>query len=129
MDALFVPEALWFFVGVFSHKILSILFGYGRVMVFAQDIILCSLNLLSSLAKDVTKLRELKYDQMKKGGASEDSINLAREMDESAFDNWKESIIHKFHITYPRQLRGLVKFQTWEEALVVLTKELKKRRF
>ena len=129
MDVLFSPEVLWFFVGLFTQKIISALFGYGRVALFAQDIILYSIRLLISIAEDVANIRQLKYLQMKKTGATDAAIELAKEMDEKTFDNWKGSVIYKFHTTYPRQLRGLVKFSTWEEALTVLTKELKKRRF
>jgi hypothetical protein len=128
MDILFAPEVLWFFVGLFTQKILSALFGYGRVALFAQDVILYSLRLLISLTEDVAYIRQLKYLQMKKGGATDEAVDLTKEIDERTFDNWKETIIHKFHTSYPRQMRGLVKFQTWEEALTVLTKELKKRR-
>ena len=129
MEALFSPEALWFFIGVLTHKLASTLLGYGKVALFAQDIILYSLRLLVSLTEDVTHMRTLKYLQMKKGGATDEAVELAKEMDEKTFDNWKGTIIHKFRSNYPRQLQGLVKFQTWEEALIVLTKELKKRRF
>jgi len=129
MEALFSPEALWFFIGVLIHKIGSTLLGYGRVALFAQDIILHSLRLLASLTEDVAHLRQLKYLQMKKGGATDEAVDLAKEMDEKTFGNWKDSIIHKFRTNYPHQLRGIVKFKTWEEALEILTKELKKRRF
>jgi len=129
MEALFSPEALWFFIGVFTHKILSIALGYGKVALFAQDVILSSLRLLATITEDVAHMRQLKYLQMKKGGATDEAVDLAKEMDEKSFDNWKGSIIHKFQGNYPRQLQGLVKFQTWEEALMVLTKELKKRKF
>ena len=129
MEALFSPEALWFFVGVLIHKIASNLFGYGRVALFAQDVILYSLRLLVTLTEDVAHLRQLKYLQMKKGGATDEAVDLAKEMDERTFDNWKSSIIHKFQSNYPYQLRGIVKFKTWGEALKILTKELKKRRF
>jgi len=129
MEALFTPEALWFFVGVISHKVMSMLLGYGRVALFAQDVVRCSLRLLVSLAEDVAHLRELKYLQMKKGGATTDAVQLAKEMDERTFDNWKTSIIYKFHSAWPRQMGGVVKFQTWADALEVLTKEMKKRKF
>jgi len=129
MDVLFSPEALWFFIGLFTQKILSALFGYGRVALFAQDVILYSMRLLISLVEDVAHIRQLKYTQMKKSGATDEAVELIKEMDEKTFDNWKGSVIYKFHSTYPRQLRGLVKFQTWEEALTVLTKEMKKRRY
>ena len=129
MEALFSPEALWFFIGALTHKLMSALIGYGRVALFAQDIISHSMRLLVTLTEDVACMRQLKYLHMKKGGATDEEVESVKEIDELALDNWKHSVITKFQIGYPQQLRGLVKFKTWEEAMVILTKELKKRRF
>jgi|ETNvirnome_2_300_1030623.scaffolds.fasta_scaffold54368_2 hypothetical protein len=129
MEALFSPEALWFFIGALTHKFMSALMGYGRVALFAQDIISHSMRLLVTLTEDVASMRQLKYLHMKKGGATDEEVESVKEIDELALDNWKHSVITKFRVGYPQQLRGLVKFKTWEEAMVILTKELKKRRF
>ncbi len=64
---------------------------------------------------------------MQKAGASEETIKLAKEVDTQTINSWKHSIINKFTTTYPRELRGVVKFHTWSGALEFLTKELKKR--
>ena len=128
METILSPEALWFFIGIFVHKIWAVLFGYGRVAMFAQDVILYSLRLLVSLTEDVAYIRQLKYLQMKESGSTDKDVELARKIDEKTFDNWKGSIIYKFQNTYPRQLQGLVNFKTWTEALELLAKELKKRR-
>jgi len=129
MEALFSPEALWFFVGVLSHKILSTLVGYGKMALFAQDVILSSMRLLVSLTEDMAAMKQLKYLQMKKGGTTDEALEQAKAVDNLTFDNWKHSVITKFHVSYPQTFRGIVKFETWEEALTLLTKELKKRKF
>ena len=127
-EIIFSPEAIWFFMGVMAHKIGSTLLGYGKVGLFARDIVFNSLELLVSITGDVAYMQQLKYLQMSKDGVPDETVELAKKMDKQTIDSWKSSVINKFITTYPRQLRGIIKFHTWSGALMVLEKEWKKRK-
>jgi len=129
MEAIFSLEALWFFIGALAYKVLSTLMGYGKLALFGREIILCSMRLLVTLTEDVAYMRQLKYLQMKKSGKTDQEVEDVKAIDDQTLDNWKQSVITKFHTSYPTHFRGIIKFETWEEALVLFTKEIKKRRF
>jgi len=119
-------ELFWFLGGAIFHKIGSNLLGYGKVANFAHDTINQTLKLLILIMEDVAFMREMKYLHMQQTGASEESIENIKQIDENMFNAWKTIVIHKFISVYPNNLKGLVKFRTWNEAVNILTKEMKK---
>jgi hypothetical protein len=64
---------------------------------------------------------------MHSAGTPEETIETVKQIDEQVFNSWKVIVIHKFVSIYPKNLRGIVKFTTWEQAANILTKEMKKR--
>ena len=128
MDLTQIPtEFLWFITGAFTHMALSLFFGYGKVLRFAQDGLNQTLKLLTLIMEDVAFMREMKYQHMKRAGSTDEQIDIVREIDEQAFNSWKIIVIHKFVSIYPRSMRGILKFSTWQQAVDILTKEMKKR--
>ena len=127
-EVIFSHEAIWFFMGVIVHKIGSALLGYGKIGLFARDIILNSLELLVSITQDVAYMQQLKYLQMAKDGVPDEKVELAKKMDKRTIDSWKSGIVNKFITTYPRQLGSVVRFRTWSGALKLLEEEWKKSK-
>lgn len=121
------PEFLWFLGGALAHKIGSLWIGYGKVLRFAQDGLNQTLKLLTLIMEDVAFMREVKYQHMKRTGSTDEQIDTVREIDEQVFNSWKIIVIHKFVSIYPRSMRGILKFSTWQQAVDILTKEMKKR--
>jgi hypothetical protein len=128
MDLSQIPtEFLWFITGAFTHMALSLFFGYGKVINFAQDALNQTLKLLILIMEDMAYMREIKYQHMYSAGTPEETIETCKQIDEQVFNSWKVIVIHKFVSIYPKNLRGIVKFSTWEQAANILTKEMKKR--
>ena len=128
MDLTQIPtEFLWFITGAFTHMALSLFFGYGKVVNFAQDALNQTLKLLILIMEDMAYMREIKYQHMHSAGTPEETIEACKQIDEQVFNSWKLIVIHKFVSIYPKNLRGIVKFSTWEQAANILTKEMKKR--
>ena len=120
-------EFLWFLGGALAHKIGSLWIGYGKVLRFAQDGLNQTLKLLIFIMEDVAFMREMKYQQMKSTGCTDEQIESVKEIDEQTFNSWKMIVIHKFVSIYPKEMRGILKFSTWQQAVDILTKEMKKR--
>jgi len=128
MDLPQIPtEFLWFVAGAFTHMTLSLFFGYGKVINFAQDALNQTLKLLILIMEDMAYMREIKYQHMYSSGTPEETIETVKQIDEQVFNSWKVIVIHKFVSIYPKNLRGIIKFTTWQEAANILTKEMKKR--
>ena len=65
MDLTQIPtEFLWFITGAFTHMALSLFFGYGKVVNFAQDALNQTLKLLILIMEDMAYMREIKYQHM-----------------------------------------------------------------
>lgn len=120
-------EFLWFLGGAIAHKIGSLWIGYGKVLRFAQDGLNQTLKLLIFIMEDVAFMREMKYQQMKRAGCTDEQVESVKEIDEQTFNSWKMIVIHKFVSIYPKDMRGILKFSTWQQAVDILTKEMKKR--
>ena len=54
-------EALWFFAGVFTYRILSTLLTYGHMAEFVKSVNEQMLRMLGSMAADIAYARHLKY--------------------------------------------------------------------
>ena len=83
------------------------------------------LKLLAITMEDVVQLREHKYVIMKEAGLPEEEIQAAREADKKTLSVWKESIVARFIVHWPKYYRSLLKFDNWREAMNEL-KEVKK---
>ena len=127
-DPAFFKALACFLSGVVAHKIGSLVLGYGKVSLVAKDVIFQSLRLFVLVVEDVAYMRQLKYLQMQKSGSDEETIKLAKELDEQTISTWKAIVIHRFLTIYPPQLRGIVSFKSWEDAMVILTKEMSKHK-
>ena len=128
LDSSFFMTLMWFLCGALTHKIGALLLGYGKIGIVANDVIFQSLRLLIMVTEDVAFMRQMKYLQMQKSDVDDETIKLAKEMDKQTIDTWKSIVIHRFATIYPRQMQSLVRFETWEEALTILTKEITKRK-
>ena len=49
-----------------------------------------------------------------------------KKVDEEMLSNWKTTVIRKFVNTCPMPFRAIIRFRTWDEAMKILTKHLKR---
>ena len=116
-------EALWFFSGIISFQILSALFRYSQLALFAQEIIVSCLSLLVKLHEDAAFIQQLKHKILEDSDISKEKINLILETDKRSLRGWRVSVITHFLMAFPRSFRGLVKFNNWEQAMIYLQNE------
>lgn len=125
MDGL--HEAVWFFIGIFSYRIISRIFMYGHMAIHVKAVGLQSLELLGKVVQDFAFVKELKYNSMRKANISEEEIKKYKILDNHSLDNWKQATISNYIHTYPPLYRSSLKFKNWKEAMLFLGEEHKKR--
>ena len=113
-------EALWFFAGVLGFQVLSTVFGYSQLAVFAQEFIVSCLSLLVKLHEDVAFIQQLKHNILEDSDIPKEKIKLIQDTDERSLRNWRTSVITHFLTAFPGTFRGLIKFNTWKQALAYL---------
>jgi len=118
-------EFLWFVLGIFSYRVVASILTYGHMSIFMDDLRNNILKLLAVTMEDIVQLREHKYIIMKEVDLPEEEIQAAREADKKTLSVWKESIVARFIVHWPKYYRSLLKFDNWREAMSEL-KEVKK---
>jgi len=112
----------WAIVGAILYKVSSAIIALGKYTVFARMVLFHSLKLMALIADEVQFLRGLKYKHMAEIGLEEDQIQLIKELDHQALENWKENAIALVISSFPGPLRNIVSFNNWKEAMKELDK-------
>ena len=110
-------ELVWFLSGALLYLVLSKLIYVSQAVVFFRDIQLHSLWLLKRLQDDITFMREIKYEVMEDCKLPPDQIKHIKAIDSEVLTFWKESIIMKFKDSLPLKYKGIVSFNSWDEAM------------
>ena len=110
-------ELMWFLSGALLYLVLSKLIYVSQAVVFFRDIQLHSLWLLKRLQDDITFMREIKYEVMEDCKLPPDQIKHIKAIDSEVLTFWKESIIMKFKDSLPLKYKGIVSFNSWDEAM------------
>tara|TARA_R100000008_G_scaffold79259_2_gene60831 strand:+ start:1340 stop:1738 length:399 start_codon:yes stop_codon:yes gene_type:complete len=119
-------EALWFFTGVFTYRILSTLLTYGHMAEFVKSINEQMLRMLGSMATDIAFARHLKYTYLEETGATKEQVNEVKEIDERSFMIWRTMCIANMHLHCPKIYKNTIKFSDWKGAMEELEKIYKK---
>lgn len=120
-----MDEAIWFFAGVISFKLLSKLLEYKQLLAFTAETGLKVLMLSANILHDLHFMQTLKYEQMRKTGASEGELELVKTIDKRIIKNWQDSVIYKFKNTLPRSVSVAFAFHDWDSAMKTLDKYIK----
>jgi len=123
-----MDEAIWFFAGVISFKLLSRLLEYKQLLAFTAETGLKVLLISANILHDIHFMQTLKYEQIRKTGVSEEELELVKTIDKKIIKNWQDSVIHKFKNTLPRSVSIAFAFNDWDSAMKVLDKYLKMER-
>tara|TARA_R110000787_G_scaffold19486_2_gene58387 strand:- start:342 stop:635 length:294 start_codon:yes stop_codon:yes gene_type:complete len=79
-----------------------------------------ALKIIVTLAEDVSFMREIKYMNLEKSGASPSQIEIVKVIDDQTLQNWKDSVINKIIHAYPHSYRDRLAYQDWKGALKYL---------
>ena len=123
-----MEEAIWFFAGVISFKLISKLLEYKQLLAFTVETGLQMLLMAANVMHDIQFMQTLKYEQLRKTDVSEEQLQLIKNIDERITKNWQDSVIHRFKNTLPRSVSIAFAFNDWDSAMKVLDKYLKMER-
>ena len=123
-----MEQAIWFFAGVISFKMISKLLEYKQLLAFTAETGLKVLMLSANILHDIEFMQTLKYEQMRKTGVSEEQLQLVKDIDKATLNNWKDSVIFKFKNTLPRSVSVAFTFHNWETAMKALSRYIKMER-
>ncbi len=126
LDFGLVRSFFWFCAGAISYRVLSGFIGYVRLASFAVEINNILLTMIGKLTEDLQFARELKYKTLSDSEWPENKVEAMREYDDFVLKNWKQLIINTMVTTYPKRLRFLLEYNTWDEAMNKLTRFHKK---
>ena len=120
-----MKEAIWFFAGVFSFQLISKFIEYKQLIAFTAETGLQVLMLAANILHDIHFMQTLKYEHLRKSGASEDQLELVKTIDKKIIENWQDSVIYKFKNTLPSSVSVAFTFRNWDTAMKTLDKYIK----
>ena len=125
-----MEQAMWFFAGVVSFKLIAKLLEYKQLVDFTAQTGLQILMVAANVLQDVAFMQSIKYRNLKENGASEAELQLIKEIDEQVILNWKNSVIMKFKSTIPTSVARVFDFDDWDGAMRSLNKyvDIKRRQ-
>ena len=87
-----------------------------------------ALRIIVVLAEDVAFMREVKYMNLEKAGATPSQIEIVKTIDDQTLRNWKESVINKIIHAYPHSYRDRLAYNDWKGALKYLDRLAKEKK-
>tara|TARA_R110002012_G_scaffold76935_1_gene194567 strand:+ start:318 stop:707 length:390 start_codon:yes stop_codon:yes gene_type:complete len=111
---------LFFVLGVSTVKTFDFLFNLGCSVLILKGAELTALNIIVTLAEDVSFMREIKYANLKRAGSSDSEVEIIKLVDDQTLQNWKDSVIKKIITAYPHSYRERLAYQDWKGALKYL---------
>ena len=111
-----MDQFLWFVAGVFSYRIISSILNYGHMYSFMKSLKGDIIKLLIILEEDINSAAKLKYERLRSSGLSKEDLEEKADKDKQIVNIWKEVIISRLKIQWPRYYRDLLKFNNWKEA-------------
>tara|TARA_R100000908_G_C3688869_1_gene104150 strand:- start:225 stop:608 length:384 start_codon:yes stop_codon:yes gene_type:complete len=119
---------LFFLLGVATVKAFSFLFNVGCSMLILKGAEITALRIIVVLAEDVAFMREVKYMNLEKAGATPSQIEIVKTIDDQTLRNWKESVINKIIHAYPHSYRDRLAYNDWKGALKYLDRLAKQKK-
>ena len=121
-----MDQFLWFVAGVFSYRIISSILNYGHMYSFMSLLKEDILKLLTILEEDLNQVIEHKHKYLLSTSLEEEEIKVKIEEDRQKINIWKEVIISRLKLHWPKYYRDLLKFNYWKEAKKEFKNQLKK---
>ena len=110
-------EFIWFFAGIFAYRTLTAIMVYGHMYAFVKGVTDQCLKMLGTMAEDIGFIKEIKYKHMSESGASDESIQLIKEIDDRTFNVWRNICISHMLTNTPQPYRRQLKLEDWDDAM------------
>jgi len=110
-----VYEVLWFFIGLFTYKILSRLIIYGEMYKFMLKFTTDMLALIFSLTESNHTFQRLRYEELKKSGTDPEQIKKAKELDDHLNLALRQSLLVELVNNYPKHYKWMLERNNWDE--------------
>ncbi len=111
-----MDQFLWFVIGVFSYRIVTSILNYGHMHIFMSSLKFDILKLLFILEEDIQTAQDMKYSSLRLSKIDEGELKETMEKDKQVVNIWKEVIISRLRIQWPKYYKDLLNFNNWREA-------------
>jgi hypothetical protein len=128
LESTLLENALWFFIGAFSFKLVSYLIGYSQVFILFNDAVMAALAMMVNSDRAFSDCNEVKYETFRKSGMSSEEMDKLKDLDETTSKIWRDAMIESVIKNTPKKLRATLRFRNWDEASDLLHKYLKQVR-
>jgi len=128
LESTMLENALWFFIGAFSFKLVSYLVGYSQIFILFNEAVMAALAMMVNSDRAFSDCNEVKYETYKKSGMSYEELEKVKNLDETTSKIWRDAMIESVIKNTPRKLRATIRFRNWDEASDLLHKFLKQVR-
>tara|TARA_A100001391_G_scaffold198715_1_gene180682 strand:- start:259 stop:660 length:402 start_codon:yes stop_codon:yes gene_type:complete len=116
MDSFFSHPFVWFFLGVFSYRLISKLLNYVHAIHVYNDALVSSLSIyrLADLKiRNINKTRYLYLEETK----DLKRLKKEKQIDQQVLAMWRTVCIHSLINHMPKNMRRLAKFRDWDSAM------------
>ena len=125
----FLNSAIWFFLGVVSHKLISAVLRVSNLNHLFKEMLIYSLGLLKVADTHMELARDIKYKAIKEENSeiSPEELQKLISYDEIFVREWRISAIKFIILNTPDSLKGTLKFSNWFQAMKYVEKEYKRK--
>ena len=116
----YIIGLICFIFGYITHKLLSSLLNFGRVIILCKQMILDCLYISLIMTEDIAYVRQLKTKEMRDLGITEKTISHSQTIYDRTMNGWKDACIRKVTTSCPTLLREQLNFDDWPSAIKYL---------
>ena len=109
-----------FLAGVFSHQLGNYLFMETKKLLYYNDCAFAGLRIFRFIIEATEMMHNFKYEDMEKNDLSSQKIEEEKEKDRKMVVLWKEIAITGIREMLPHNMRSMLRFNNWEEAMRLL---------
>ena len=119
-DTSAVEALMWFFGGIFSYRIMTRILNYGYMVNTFAEILVSILLMLRMSDEYMQRGNEYLHAAALESGKDKEEIIKEKEANEIALELCRNLAIANVVSSTPKHYRGLLKFNSWEQAMRLL---------
>ena len=119
MDSFFSHPFVWFFLGVFTYRLIVRIMAYMHAMHIYSDAIISSLSIYRLSDTKIRNINNARYVYLEKEKEFE-RLEKERDVDRAVLAMWRTVCIASLINQVPRHMRRMVKFHDWKTAMAWL---------
>ena len=115
-----------FLAGALSHKLGSYIFMETKKLLYYNDCAFGGLRIFRFIIEAAEMMHNFKHEDMEKNNLPAQKIEEEKEKDRKMIGVWKEIAITGIREMLPHNMRSMLRFNNWEEAMRLLNNRDKK---